>query len=107
MNGFLIRRCNFIVPGCGGTSTLARGAKLAARCLHEPQPISIQWMGAGCPHCAGRYPPEGSLSFSSQGCWSCRCMKGFLTQGWDLYPPRVRRDLDVDPRGNSRSALAP
>ena len=28
-------------------------------------------------------------------------------RGMEPYPPRVRRDLDLVPRGNSRSALVP
>ena len=35
-----MRGWELILPGCGGTSALARGATLAARWLHEPQPIS-------------------------------------------------------------------
>ena len=40
MEGFLTQGWELILPGCGGTSALARGATLAARWLHEPQPIS-------------------------------------------------------------------
>ena len=40
MEGFLTWGWELILPGCGGTSALARGATLAARWLHEPQPIS-------------------------------------------------------------------
>ena len=54
-----------IIPRCGGTSTLAREATLAARRLHEPQPISDQPMGVGFPQRAERYR-TGSL-FSSPG----------------------------------------
>ena len=38
---------NPILPGCGETSTLARGPSLPARLLCEPQPISDQPMGGG------------------------------------------------------------
>ena len=58
MEGFLIRGYgdkNIILPGCGGTSTLARGATLAVRWLHEPHPISNQPVGLGFPHPAGRH----------------------------------------------------
>ena len=51
-----------IFPGCGGTSTLSRGATLAARWLHEPQPISNQSVGLGFPHPAGGIDP-GDLRF--------------------------------------------
>ena len=44
---------NLILPGCGGTSTLTRGAILAARWLHEPQPITNQWMRCESGYSAG------------------------------------------------------
>ena len=80
MEGFLIRGWELILPGCDGASGLARGATLAARWLHEPQPISNQPMWLGFPHRAGLYRPGRSL-FSSSGCWSCRDMEGFLIRG--------------------------
>ena len=86
MEGFLIQGSHIIFPRCGGTSTVARGATLAARWLHEPHPISNQRVGLGFPHPAGRYRPGGSL-FSSPGCWSCSDMEGFLIRGWDpIFP---------------------
>ena len=85
MGGFLIRGWEVILPGFGGTSALARGATLAARWLHEPQPISNQPVGLGFSNPAGRYRPGGS-SFSSLGCWS-KDMGGFLTRGWELILP--------------------
>ena len=60
MEEFMIRAWELTLPGCGGTSALARGATLAARWLHEPQPISNQPVALGFPHLAGRYRPEGS-----------------------------------------------
>ena len=47
MEGFLIRGWEIILPGCGGTSALARDAYLAARWLHESQPISNQLLTWG------------------------------------------------------------
>ena len=70
-----------ILPGCGRTSALARGATLAARWLHEPQPISNHPIGLGFPHPAGRYEP-GESAFTPPGFWSCGGMEGFLTWGW-------------------------
>ena len=102
---FLMRGWEIILPGCGGTSALARGATLAARLLHEPPPINKHLVGLGFPHPAGLYRPGGS-AFTSPGCWRCRGMEGFLNRDGN-YPPRVRRDLDVVPRGNCRRALAP
>ena len=86
MEGFLIRGWELILPGCGGTSALARGATLAARWLHEPQPISNHPVGLGFPHPSERYRPGGS-AFASPGCWSCRDMEGFLTRGWEFILP--------------------
>ena len=79
MEGFLIKGCDIILPGCGGTSTLDRRATLAARWL-QLQPITDQPVGLGFPHHAERSRPGGS-PFSSLGCWSCRVMEGFLIQG--------------------------
>ena len=45
MEGFLIRGWEIILPGCGGTSPLAGGVTLAARWLHESQPISNHPVG--------------------------------------------------------------
>ena len=55
MEGFLIRGWKIVLPGCGGASALARGATLAARRLHGPQPISNHPVGLGFPHPVGRY----------------------------------------------------
>ena len=102
MEGFLTRGWELILPGCGGTLALARGATLAARWLHEPQPISNHPVGLRFPHPAGRYRPGGS-AFSSPGCWSCRYMEGFILRGWELILPGVRW-LCVRSPANQRSA---
>ena len=68
--------------GAAGLLTLARGATLAARWLHEPEPVSNQSV-AGFPHPAGRYRPGGS-AFSSP---SCRDIEGFLIRRWELIIP--------------------
>ena len=75
-----------ILPGCDGTSALARGATLAARWLHEPQTISNQPGGLGFPHRAGVMNP-GDHPVWSPGCRSCRCMEGFLIRRWHLILP--------------------
>ena len=62
---------------------------LAARWLHEPQPISNHPAGLGFPHPAGRYRP-GESAFTSPGSWSCRDMDGFLIRGWEIKLPGVR-----------------
>ena len=81
MEVFMIRGWYLILFGCGGTSTLARGATLAARWLYEPQPINNRRMGVWFPHRAGRYLLGRSL-FSSSSCWRCIGINGFLVQGW-------------------------
>ena len=57
MEGFLIQGWGFILTVSGTTSTLARGATLALRWLHEPQPISTQW-GWGFHTLRGAIDPE-------------------------------------------------
>ena len=59
MEGFLIRRWALNLPVSGATSALAGEATLAARWLHEPQPISNQPVWLGFPHRAGHYRPGG------------------------------------------------
>ena len=95
MEGILIRAWDFILPVYGATSTLAQGATLAARWLHEPlpisnqpvgsvaarwlhepQPVSNQLVGLGFPHRAQRYRSGGS-AFSSPDCWSCKVLEIF------------------------------
>ena len=76
MEGFLNRGWEVILPGCGGTSALARGATLAARWLHEPQPISNHPVGLGFPHPAERYRP-GRSAFTSPIVGVVELWKGF------------------------------
>ena len=89
MEGVLIRGWKRTLPGRGGTSALTRGATLAARRLHGPQPISNHLLGLGFLHPAGRHR-SGGYVFSSPGCRSCICMEGFLIRGWDPVLPAWR-----------------
>ena len=82
MEGFLIRRRGLILLVSGGTSTLARGATLAACWLHEPQPISNQL--AWC-YRAGWSLPAGS-AYTSPCCWSCRYMEVLIREGEHILP---------------------
>ena len=91
MEGFLTRGWDLILPGCGETSALARGATLAARWLHEPQPISNHPVRLGLPHPAGRYRP-GASAFTSSGCWSCRASPRCAGS---VYDPRTISDRPV------------
>ena len=83
---FMFRGWNIMFLGCGGTSTLAQGAALVTRWLHEPQTINNQPVGLGFPRRARRYRPRRS-PFSSSSCRSCRCMEGFMMRGWNLILP--------------------
>ena len=65
---------------------LSREEALAARWLHEPQPISNQPVGLEFAHFTKRYRLEGS-AFSSPESWSCRDMDGFLIRGWEMVLP--------------------
>ena len=60
MYGFVIRGWELILPGCGGTLALARRATFAARCLHEPHPISNH--PVGLPSGADVSTPCGAVS---------------------------------------------
>ena len=64
MEGFLNRGWELILPGCGGTSALARGATLAALWLREPQAIRNHPVELRVPRPAGRYRP-GVSAFST------------------------------------------
>ena len=59
MEGFLMRGWELNLPVSGATSTLAGGATLAARWLHEPQPISNQ------PVVVGISIPCGAVSVTA------------------------------------------
>ena len=65
MDGFLNQGWELILPGCGGTSALGRGAILGALWPHEPQPASesaITQLGWGFHILRGGIDP-GDLRF--------------------------------------------
>ena len=78
MERFLIRESNIILPACGGISTLARGATLDMRWLHEPQPISNQPVGLDTVR--GGVDP-GDLRFRRRAVGVVDEWKDFLTGG--------------------------
>ena len=84
IDGFLTRGWKLVLPRCGGTSALAPGAPLAARWLHEPQPISSQPVGLGFPHPAGRYRPRGSAVG-----WGFHILRGGIDPGDLRFRSRV------------------
>ena len=116
--GFLIRGWELILPGCGGTSALARGATLAARGRHEPHRISCQPERLGFPNTARQDRP-GQSPFSSLGCWSCRYLEGFLIRDFffgnlsSLGPAGPRRwpewqlSSSAGPMSPSQSVITP
>ena len=59
MEEFLTREWHLSLPGCVATSTLVPWANMAARWLHEPQPVSNQWAAVVLPYHAGRCRPGG------------------------------------------------
>ena len=107
MEGFLILAWDLNLPVSGATLAVAGEATLAARWLHEPQSISNQPVWLGFPQRAEQYQPGGSPFSTLVVGVSCRDMERISDPGIRPHPPRVRRDLGVVPRGNSRRALAP
>ena len=58
----------------------------------------------GLPHNPERYRPMGITVVVP--CWLELYMFRIISDlGMGLYPPRVRRDVDVGPRGNSLIAF--
>ena len=105
MKGCLIRGWDLNFPVGGATSTLAGGATLAARWLHEPQPISNQPVGLGFPHRCGAVS-TWDPRFRARGVGLVEMWKNF-DSGMGVYYPWVRQDLGVVRRGYSRCVLAP
>ena len=105
MKGCLIRGWDLDFPVGGATSTLAGGATLAARWLHEPQPISNQPVGLGFPYRCGAVS-TWDPRFRARGVGLVEMWKNF-DSGMGVYYPWVRQDLGVVRRGYSRCVLAP
>ena len=105
MEIFLIRGWDLSLPVSGATSTLAGGATLAARWLHEPQPVTNQPVGLWFPPCAA-VSTLGIFVFVA-GLLELYSYGRISHPGMGIYLPLVRRELGVGPRGNSRGVLAP
>ena len=86
MEGFPIRGWDLNLSVSGATSTLAGGATLAARWLHEPQPTSNQPVGLGFPRPAGRLRP-GDLGFRPRVIEVVHVWKDFRTGDRILSSP--------------------
>ena len=84
---------------------MSRGATLAARWLHEHQPISNQIVGWGFYTARGDIDPE-DLRFCHRDIGVVEYGK-ISDPGMGNYLPQVRRNLGVGPRGNSRRVLTP
>ena len=81
MEQILIRGGDLNLPVSGATSTLAGGATLAARWLHEPQSINNQPVWLGFHTVRGSIDP-GDPHFRPQVVGvNCRDMEGFLIRG--------------------------
>ena len=105
--GFLNRGSEITLTGCGGTSALARAATIAARWLHEPQPIGNDPVGLGFPHPAGAFSTR-RITVCVPALSELYMYEGIAEPGMGTYPPRARLDRGVFQRGNSRRArLAP
>ena len=108
MEGVLLRGYDTILPGCGVTSTLARGATLAARWLREPQPTSNRPVGLGFPHLAGWYIDPGNLRFRPRVVGVVQIWKDFCSgDGKSSSPgaagPRRCPEGQLSPRAGSMS----
>ena len=68
MGEFLSRRWELILPVCGGTSTLDRGATHTTRWLHEPRESSITQWDWGFHILRGGIDPEDAR-FRPHGFW--------------------------------------
>ena len=77
MVGFLIRGWGLLIPGCGGTSTLSRGATLTARWLHESQPTVFSQWGWGFHILQGGVDP-GDARFRPRVVGVVDTVEGFL-----------------------------
>ena len=86
MKVYIIRRWDFILPGCDRTSTLARGATLPVRWFYEPQQ-SVDRGGVSAPCGATSTRRTGGPPFSPPYCRICRCMEDVMTWGWDVILP--------------------
>ena len=86
MEDFITRGWEFILPGCGGTSALARGAALAARWLHELQPISNHSVGLGFHTLRGGIDP-GNLRVRPRVVGVVEIWKDLLPEDGNLSSP--------------------
>ena len=86
MEGFLIRGWELVLPGCGETSTLARGAALAARWLHEPRQSAITQWDWGFRTARGGMDP-GDLCFRPRGVGVVEVWRDFSSGDKTLFFP--------------------
>ena len=107
---FLIRAWDLNLSVSGATSTLAGGATLAARWLHEPRPISNPPVWLGFHTVQGRINP-GDPRFRPQVVVGVEVWKGFESGGVNLSSPGVagaRRfpERQLSPRAGSMMSLS-
>ena len=103
MYGRVNRGWDLLTPGCGGTLPLSSEETLATHSVHERQTANrMSANGVRVPtHCGACVDPGFSPSVAGVG---------DVRDNYDLsmvpHHPRVRRDLDVVPKGTSRRVLA-
>ena len=80
---FLTRRWELILPVCGVTSAMDRGATLTARWRHEPREISNHPVELGSAQTPGQ-DRTAKCAFAYPGFLCCRDVEGLLIRGWKL-----------------------
>ena len=104
----MIRGWEVFVAECGGISMLSRGAIIATRWLHETHGQlrkSVSRVGVSTPRKA--ISTTRGMSVFVPALLKLKMYGRIYDSGLGPYNPRVRRDLNVVPRGNSRRALVP
>ena len=105
LGGLIISGWDLILPGCGGTRWPEGQLSPHASFMRPSQPGIRQW-GVGISTSCGAVSTRGISAFVP-GLSTLQSYGRISDPGMGNYPPRVRQDLDVGPRGNFRHALAP
>ena len=77
---------------------------IVVRWLHEPQTMTYPELGVPTP--CGAVSTRG-ITVLVPGLLELQLYRNIFNAEMRPYPPRVRRDLGVGPRGNSRRPLTP
>ena len=87
---YLTRRCELILPVCGGTSEWDPGATLSARWLYEPRAISNHQVRLGFPHTLRDSIDPGNVRFCPRGVGVLEIWANFCSRDV-LYSPGKSR----------------